>query len=149
MRKSAFYTYSPLKSRLTRQRQLILDILKNDFSHPSVEKIYEKVKKKLPKISIATVYRNINFLTKMDLAREIVVPNGPSRFDGHLKDHDHFICYSCKNIYNVPKYPLKKEYLPNKDYQIGDFKLDLFGICATCKDKTPCQADIFKEKMLK
>jgi len=146
MRKSLLYPHSSQKTRLTIQRQLILDILKKDFTHPTAEKIYAKVKKKLPKISLATVYRNLNFLTKMNLAREIIVPNGPSRFDGHLRDHDHFICHVCKNIYNVPKYPLIKEYLPNKDYQIGDFKLDLFGICATCKDKAPCQSAFLIKK---
>lgn len=138
MRKSTLYTYSSAKSRLTRQRQLILDILKKDFSHPSAEDIYAKVRQKLPKISLATVYRNLNFLVNMGLAREIVIPGGANRFDGHMKDHDHFVCNVCKKIYNVPKYPLEKSYLPNKDYQIGNFKLDLFGVCAACKDKAPC-----------
>jgi Fe2+ or Zn2+ uptake regulation protein len=146
MRKSSLYTHSSIKSRLTIQRQLILNILKKDFSHPNAEEIYKKVKKKLPKISIATVYRNLHFLNKMNLVREITMPDGPNRFDGHLKDHDHFICHVCKNIYNIPKYPLKTEYLPNKNYQIGSFKLDLFGVCAACKDKEPCQSAFLEKK---
>lgn len=128
----------PQKSRLTRPRQIILDILRRDFNHPGAENIYRKVKKQLPRVSLATVYRNLKFLMDHDLVKEIMVPDGPSRFDGHLKDHDHFICHVCKKIYNLPKYPLRKNYLPNKNYKIGYFKLDLFGICATCQNQEPC-----------
>ena len=138
----------PLKARLTKQRQLILDIIQVDYAHPTAEDIYQKVKKVIANISLATVYRNLHFLVINNLAREINVPEGPSRFDGHLKDHDHFICHVCKKIYNMPKYPLPKNYLPNKNYKIGNFKLDLFGVCAACQHKEPCLT-YFENKEIK
>lgn len=128
----------PLKSRLTRQRRLILETLRQDFNHPTAEDIYSKLKKLLPHVSLATVYRNLKFLVDHSLTKEIIVPSGPSRFEGHRIDHDHFICHVCKRIYNLPKYPLRKNYLPNKNYKIGDFKLDLFGVCAGCHNQEPC-----------
>ncbi|PWB38364.1 MAG: transcriptional repressor [Parcubacteria group bacterium] len=134
---SAYHLF-PAQTRLTRPRQIVLTVLRHDFSHPTAEDIYKDVRKTLPRVSLATIYRNLNFLVKNNLAEEINVPDGPSRFDGHLKDHDHFICHSCKKIYNLPKYPLRKNYLPNKNYKIGGFKLDLFGICATCQNREPC-----------
>lgn len=137
---------TPLKNRLTKQRQLILDILEEDYTHPTADEVYAKVKIIIPNISLATVYRNLNFLVKINRAREIVISGEASRFDAHFKDHDHFICNICKNIYNVPKYPLKKGYLPNKNYQIGSFKLDLFGICAACQDKAPCRSLFIMKK---
>lgn len=137
---------TPLKNRITPQRQLILGILKKDYSHPTADEIYDKVKKKMPRISLATVYRNLHFLVQINQAREIIVPGEASRYDGHLKDHDHFICNVCKRIYNVPKYPLQKKYLPNKNYKIGSFKLDLFGVCATCQGKAPCRSLFITKK---
>lgn len=131
-------SHFPSQTRLTQQRQIILDVIRSDYAHPTAETIYRHVKKILPRISLATVYRNLHFLVVHNLAREIVVPSGPSRFDGHLKEHDHFICYVCKKIYNMPKYPLPKNYLPNKNYRVGSFKLDLFGVCAACQNQEPC-----------
>ncbi len=128
----------PHKRRLTKQRQVILNILRVDYSHPNAEQVYIKVKEKLPRISLATVYRNLHFLVKMGLIKELHLPDQISRFDGHLKEHDHFVCNACKQVYNIPKYPLQENFLRNKNYNIGSFNLDCFGICCQCQDKEPC-----------
>ena len=78
MRKSSLYPHSPIKSRLTIQRQLILNILKKDYSHPTAENVYAKVKEKMPRVSLATIYRNLHFLVQINMAREItcfLIPN--------------------------------------------------------------------------
>lgn len=127
----------PLKSRLTKQRQLILDLLRQDHSHPTVDDLYKKVKAMMPGVSLATVYRNLNWLTKLGVVREISMPDQVSRWDGGQSDHDHFICHVCKKIYDIPKYRLEKKYLSGR-HRIGGFKLELSGICEHCQHKEPC-----------
>lgn len=139
----------PLKSRLTKARQLILEILQADYAHPTAEDIYHRAQKIQKNISLATVYRNLHFLVRHGLAKEISVPGGPIRFDGHLKDHDHFSCHVCKKIYNMPKYPLPKKFLPNQNYKIGSFKLELYGICAACHNQEPCLQQFQKKEKIK
>lgn len=128
----------PQTRRLTKQRQLILDILKKDYSHPTAEQVYNQVRKKLPRISLATIYRNLNFLVKLGLIKELNLNDQVSRFDGQATEHDHFICYACHNVYDIPKYSFHKKHLSAKKYTIGTFRLDYFGICDKCQDKKPC-----------
>jgi len=61
----------PYKRRLTKQRETILNILEKDHSHPNVKQIYKEAKKILHNISLATVYRNLNFLVEMGLIKKL------------------------------------------------------------------------------
>ena len=118
---------------------LILSILKKDPSHPNVKQIYSKTKKLLPNVSLATVYRNLNFLKKRKLITELDIAEQINRYEINKEDHDHFICNICKNIYDIKKYPLKNRYLKkNGNYDIGRFDLKYFGICYKCQDKKSC-----------
>lgn len=92
------------KSRNTRQRAVILDILKrNESSHPTAETIYREARKVLPNISLGTVYRNLNFLRGQGLVHEIRSNNeASSRFEGERPPHAHFHCTVCQTVLDVP-----------------------------------------------
>ncbi len=129
----------PYKRRLTKQRKIILDILSKDYTHPTAEQVYIKVKKILPHISLGTIYRNLNFLSNINLIQELKFPGQISKFDGQKKEHDHFTCNICKNIYDIPKYPLKDRHIKKYgEYSIGNFTLNYSGICKKCQNKKPC-----------
>jgi Fur family ferric uptake transcriptional regulator len=66
--------------KLTNQRVAILDFLKDNFNHPTVEEIYDEVKQKLPRITKATVYKNLSVLVENILIKEVNV-KGVSRFE--------------------------------------------------------------------
>ena len=66
----------------SRQRNLILDIVKNTTSHPTAEWVYQEAKKELPSIGIATVYRNLNTLVELGEVRRLSSGDGQDRFDG-------------------------------------------------------------------
>ncbi len=132
-------TKLPYKRRLTKQREVILNILKKDYSHPDINQVYKKAKKVLPSISLATVYRNLNFLVKIGLIKELNIQNQDNRYDGQLENHDHFICNICKNVYDIPKYPIKDKHIKKfGNYDIGGFNLEYLGICYKCQNKKPC-----------
>ncbi len=132
-------TRLPYKRRLTKQRKLILSILKKENSPPNVEQIYKKAKKILHNISLATIYRNLNFLVKIGLIKKLNLQKQENRYDVQGKIHDYFICNICKNIYNILKYPLEDKHIKKfGNYDIGGFNLEYFGICPKCQNKKPC-----------
>ncbi len=92
------------KSRNTRQRAVILDILrKTETSHPTAETIYREARKVLPNISLGTVYRNLNFLMEQGHVREIRSGNAASsRFEGERPPHAHFHCTRCQTVHDIP-----------------------------------------------
>lgn len=91
------------KSRNTRQRAVILEILQKSGSHPTAEAIYLEARKVLPNISLGTVYRNLNFLREQGLAREIRPHNeASSRFEGQCPPHAHFHCTECQAVLDLP-----------------------------------------------
>ena len=87
------------KERLTNQKKAILDYLKSVKTHPTAEEIYQKVKKKLPRISRGTVYRILNNLKKKNQIQEIITE--VSHFDADISSHTHFICQECGKIIDL------------------------------------------------
>jgi Fur family ferric uptake transcriptional regulator/Fur family peroxide stress response transcriptional regulator len=91
------------KSRNTKQRAVILEILKKSGAHPTAEAIYQEARKVLPNISLGTVYRNLNFLREQGLAREIRTnSDASSRFEGKCPPHAHFHCTVCQAVLDLP-----------------------------------------------
>ena len=82
----------------SRQRSLILDIVKNTRSHPTADWVYQQAKKELPTIGIATVYRNLNTLVEMGEVRRLVYGDGQDRFDGMVGEHFHMKCSCCGGL---------------------------------------------------
>lgn len=91
------------KSRNTRQRAVILDILHGTRSHPTAEAIYREARRVIPNISLGTVYRNLHFLRSQGLVREIRSNDGLcSRFEGACEPHAHFHCRRCQAVHDIP-----------------------------------------------
>ena len=126
------------KIKLTNQRMEILDFLKNNTTHPSAEEIYNEVRKKLTRISKATVYQNLNFLVKEGIIKEVNI-KGVSRFEPNTLPHHHFICIKCSKIIDFESKELT-EFSLKVSKQFKDFDTDFsntsfYGICNKCKKK--------------
>ena len=123
------------EERLTSQKKIILDYLKSVKTHPSAEKVYLAVKKKLPRISQGTVYRILNNLKGRDKAQVIPV-KGIAHFDGDTSLHAHFICQKCDKIFDIFNICSKCNILEKKRLKVGkikDYKIYFYGICKKCK----------------
>ncbi|HEY5997034.1 MAG TPA: transcriptional repressor [Candidatus Deferrimicrobiaceae bacterium] len=91
------------KSRNTRQRSIILEILREEGTHLTAEAIYQEARKTLPNISLGTVYRNLNFLNRQGMVREIRSnASASSVFEGNHPPHAHFHCTNCNSVLDVP-----------------------------------------------
>src|SRR5207245_8088638 len=87
--------------RLTRPRRIILDVVRATDAHPTAAFVYRDVRRRLPRVSLATVYRNLRMLAAEGLLSERA-DVAAVRFDGNTATHDHFTCVACGRIYDVP-----------------------------------------------
>ena len=87
------------KFRVTPQRIAVLKILALSDGHPSVEQIFEQVKKDFPTTSLATVYKTVTLLKQLNEVLELGFTEGSNRYDGNRPySHPHLICIKCKKI---------------------------------------------------
>ncbi|MFX1283690.1 MAG: Fur family transcriptional regulator [Promethearchaeota archaeon] len=122
--------------RYTNQRITILDFLKDNLNHPTVEEIFKEVRKSLPRITKATVYKNLDVLTEEGLIREVNV-KGVSRFEAKTEAHHHLICKSCGKITDFNSKELIDYALQliqnQKDFKISTAETNFYGYCVECK----------------
>ena len=123
------------KSRMTKQRQIIFEELKKQTSHPTAEQLYQIVRKRLPKISLGTVYRNLDFLSKNSIINKLDIDKDQARYDAEKREHYHVRCIRCGkigDIFNLPKTDIKKEVSKLTDFIIIDYTPEFRGICPEC-----------------
>lgn len=87
--------------KFSKQREEILDYLKSVKTHPTAEEVYSEVRKIDKNISLGTVYRNLDRLSKENLILRIEIANGKDRFDGDISSHYHAVCKKCGSIIDI------------------------------------------------
>lgn len=126
----------PLK--LTEQRRVILEELRKNRTHPTADEIYQCVRKRLPKISLGTVYRNLEILTGAGLITKLELAGTPKRFDGITESHYHVRCMSCGRVDDVPVESialLERSLRTLTDYEIVSHRLEFIGLCPDCRQE--------------
>lgn len=123
----------------SKQREVILETLKNTYTHPTAEELYNMVHEKYPKISKSTVYRNINILLENNVIRKIKMQSGADRFDYIFKTHYHAICERCGKVfdfmYEFENEELKKMIQIQTGIMAKTDSITIYGICEKCKSK--------------
>ncbi len=130
---------SKTKTRMTHQRQVILEELAKVASHPTAYDLYGMVKKRLPKISLGTVYRNLEVLSNFQKIQKVDVSGHQRRFDANVKDHHHIRCIRCARVDDLPEgmtSMLEDTVLSASDYTILGHRIEFYGICPDCKERT-------------
>ncbi len=122
------------KTRLTKQRKLILSVIQSTCYHPTAEQVFNLVKKRLPAISVGTVYRNLDVLTEQKLIKRIDIPGEPVRFDADQRNKAYFVCKNKGVIYDLQIDPEKLKGLIKCDCvdSIDDFHVVIFGTSKEC-----------------
>lgn len=124
--------------RLTNQKKAILDYLRSTSYHPDAYEVYEKVKKKLPQISLATVYRNLDSMASKGLIKEIRIKDDRINYDGVEHHHHHFKCAECGSAFNVEGDLLLNYEKINESGVVGmveEYDVMLKGVCMNCQRK--------------
>ena len=130
---------------MTNQRKTILKVLIRDHSHPTADEVYEKVRKILPRVSMGTVYRNLDVLASSGFIKKLETGFPPMRYDGNTDEHYHLTCTQCGKIDDAPIKPFGHSYdsLKNLENAIGNLtkygifghKLEFIGLCKKCMEK--------------
>lgn len=124
--------------RMTRQRKVILEELRKVNTHPSADELYEMVRKRLPRISLGTVYRNLEILSASGNIQKLEPGCSLKRFDGNPSEHCHIRCVSCDRVVDAaitPDLEIDLEQVNSTDFKIIGHKLEFFGLCPQCSDK--------------
>ena len=121
---------------VTHQRQVLYEVMKTMHGHPSPEEVYARVKKRVPAISLATVYKNIHLFVESGVFREVSMHHGSLRVEMNDEAHHHMVCSKCKAIADIGEKELglvsKKEKLPG-GFLVERYAVDVIGICAKCQ----------------
>ncbi len=124
--------------RMTKQRKVILQELRKLNFHPSADEIYGIVRERLPRISLGTVYRNLEVLSALGKIQKLELSGSLKRFDWNPTKHYHIRCLHCDRVDDAPIAPLNQ--LENELYNATVFEiighnLEFTGLCPDCSRK--------------
>ncbi len=123
--------------RHSRQRQVILEELQKLTSHPTAVGLYQIVCQRRPKISLGTVYRNLDLLTRTGIIQKLEFGGEEARFDGNPTPHYHVRCVKCGRVNDIHAPQLKLLGGVKNDfngYCLLGHRIEFFGVCPQCQN---------------
>ena len=123
------------QTRMTVQRSVILEELRKLRTHPTADEIYHVVRQRLPRISLGTVYRNLEHLTHTRDILKLNLGGNITRFDGCCDEHCHATCLACGRIFDIPSENLPEitPALSESDFQVTGVRISFEGYCTACQ----------------
>lgn len=128
--------------RITPQRLAIYNELADSKSHPDAKTVYERLRNRVPGLSLDTVYRNLRLFEKHGFINRLGSAYDGDRFDADTSTHWHFVCRRCGKIDDIHcKNPQDYNRLPPQVYEYGkpeESYMEIRGICRECAGKPDC-----------
>ena len=124
--------------KYSRQRESIKEFLASTTEHPTADTVYLHVREEFPRISLGTVYRNLNLLADIGEIVKITTPDGGDRFDGTTSPHYHVLCTECGKVIDLDMEHLdsiNKMAEENFDGVISSHTALFYGTCNECLEK--------------
>ena len=118
---------------MTKQRAVILEVLRSDKCHHTAEELLELAKMKLPGISRATVYNNLKALEQEQIIRRISGDGGPDRYDNSFIPHGHLVCSVCGAVRDIDIPGIREALNESIGEEIDSYELKVRGRCSHCK----------------
>jgi Fur family transcriptional regulator, peroxide stress response regulator len=123
----------------THQRRIVYQAVVASHGHRSPEQIYAAVRKRIPSISLATVYNNLRLFVEHGLVREVTPHSSTLRVDGNLNPHHHLVCSRCKEVQDIEgdfiDFKRLSSQLP-EGFDLTQHVVEIFGLCRRCRSKT-------------
>jgi Fe2+ or Zn2+ uptake regulation protein len=138
-----------MRHRQTRQRELILDIVRSTMDHPTAEWVFRQARRRLPRISLATVYRNLKELAGEGAIREMHAGGESARFDGNTGRHYHIRCVACGRVNDLPisvDEQLEQAAGLAMNYRILGHEVEVRGVCPGCQSKEQNDSHSHRER---
>jgi Fur family ferric uptake transcriptional regulator len=121
--------------RLTTQRQIILEELSKVKSHPTANEVYDMVRKRLPRIGLGTVYRNLELMAESGIILKLEVGGTQKRFDATTELHYHIRCMDCGRVDDIElpvQHQINEAASENTSYQVFSHHIEFSGTCDQC-----------------
>ena len=121
--------------RLTTQRQIILEELGKVRSHPTANEVYDMVRKRLPRIGLGTIYRNLELMAESGIILKLEVGGTQKRFDATVETHYHIRCTSCGRVDDIDievQDNINEIAARSCDYKVLGHHIEFSGICEYC-----------------
>jgi Fur family ferric uptake transcriptional regulator len=125
-----------MSARPSRQREVVLEVVRSTMDHPTAEWVHRQARRRLPRISLGTVYRNLKGLAGEGLIRELHTSGEPARFDGNTGHHYHIRCLGCGRVHDLPlsvDRRIEDEAGRAMNYRILGHSLEVQGLCPLCR----------------
>lgn len=124
---------------MTKQKKVIMDVLRETRTHPTADWVYFEAKKILPNISLGTVYRNLKVLAENNKITELTYGSGLTRYDANTSFHYHFVCSRCQRVFDVDLETttnnLEEEVAEKTGFKVDGHRLEFYGLCKDCLKK--------------
>jgi Fur family ferric uptake transcriptional regulator len=124
--------------RLTTQRQIILEELGKVKSHPTANEVYDMVRRRLPRIGLGTVYRNLELMADSGIILKLEVGGTQKRFDATVVPHYHIRCSSCGKVNDIDiavQERINQEAEESCNYKVLGHHIEFSGICMNCSEQ--------------
>ncbi len=132
---------TPMNIRNTKQRQAIFEAIERHGGHLTADEVYKLVRRRFPRLSLGTVYRNLRVLVSQGSLRELDFGMAVTYYETAKDAHYHLICRVCGSIDDA-EMPIERrlqsvigEAGKLGGFRIEEHRLDFIGICASCQSK--------------
>ncbi len=123
---------------VTHQRQVVYEAVIASHGHFSPEDIYATVRRRIPSISLATVYNNLRLFVERGLLREVSPHASTLLVDGNLEPHHHLVCSRCKSVQDIEgdfiDFKRLSPHVP-QGFDLTQPVVEVFGFCRRCSAK--------------
>jgi len=123
---------------VTHQRQVIYEAVVASHGHHSPESVYDAVRRRIPSISLATVYNNLRLFIESGVLREVTPHATTLRVDGNLEPHHHLVCSRCKTVQDIDGDFVNFKKLARQvrgGFDLTQSVVEVFGLCRRCSAK--------------
>jgi len=124
--------------KATPQRLAVYDALKKTKEHPNAEMLFNTLQPLYPTMSLATIYKTVDILAKLDLIKVLNVNEDSFRYDADISDHAHIKCLDCNSVQDI--FELKTEGIIEEAERKSGYKIDgkeiyFAGLCPQCTQR--------------
>ncbi len=126
------------RTRKSRQRDHILEVLRKTKTHPTAKWLFGRVRQQFPNLSLGTVYRNLGILVKQGFVNRLDFGSGFDRFEATTLPHHHFVCESCGRVTDLDlpvDHSLTQKLQKATGYAATRLEIRLYGLCEKCSPK--------------
>lgn len=131
-------------AKITHQRREVLRTLVESDGHPDAQAVFRTVRQRMPTISFDTVYRTLAFLEDHSLVRRVQLSADRIRYESNPRRHHHFICTTCRQLFDFESQGLDALTLPEVATALGSvtaWQLQVYGTCRGCERETHAKGE--------